>query len=290
MAEKDFHYYCIDALAKQAGIDDENAFIIAFSSQYVDDCNDIDVEVARAKYRLKLNASEPLIRPIVTQAVSLDALNHYVQRYVLMPFHFLPGDDKKNPVICTANSVNAKGVINEAIKRYDAYAMGIALHSYADTFFHENFTPFEEDHNEVMNWKTLYRAIVPDIGHADVGNLPDEIQTIWYDYRMPKETRRIENKAIAMQALMNCFKSLEGYKKRRYLGRESSPSDWKNQEEEWLNWTSIENHDDRIEYIVRNYGTKKYSRDDHEYHDFGFPHFQMAAKKQLSLVLENCKI
>jgi hypothetical protein len=44
--QKDFHYYVIYAIAKDAGYTDEDASIIAHASQYVDDNTDREYTIS----------------------------------------------------------------------------------------------------------------------------------------------------------------------------------------------------------------------------------------------------
>ena len=115
--EKDFHYYLTYALAKITGLDRPDT--IAYSSQFVDDNNEgqFSVDGKETFFPDRLRANGGYYYPIMTQSLSPKSLDLYVQKYVYVPFHFLPGDNtvkikgKTNPLSATPNSDNAKIVL-----------------------------------------------------------------------------------------------------------------------------------------------------------------------------------
>ncbi len=119
--QKDFHYDIVCTLAKVAGYSDNEANIIAYASQYVDDNTDREYTVTDSQadshgefyvgFPEEIGKSGDMYFPIITQAVDVTAFKLSIQRYVFAPFHFIPGDNnveingKKNP-LCKALKVS----------------------------------------------------------------------------------------------------------------------------------------------------------------------------------------
>ncbi len=218
--KKDFHYYVVYALADTAGFSPDESHTIAYASQYVDDNNeeqDIDGWVCDAfPSAVKTNGGH--YRPIMTQTVSVKSLVYEIQKYVYVPFHYLPGDGDLpvkgmiSAYTTTPGSRNARKLLRAALKSGDLYRIGIALHTYADTWVHQGFTGYEEDLNSVFSWSDPYRAIVPNIGHADVGNAPDEISDTWKDHRFSGVARTVDNRERALEATKRIYQMLRSAK------------------------------------------------------------------------------
>lgn len=218
--QKDFHYDIIYALAKEAAYKDDEASIIAYASQYVDDNTDREYSASDSygkfyvRFPNRIGKSGDLYFPVITQAVDITSFQLSIQRYVFAPFHFIPGDnnvtitDKKNPLYGTKNLLcttrgckNAVTLLQEALKSKDLYRIGVALHTYADTWAHERFSAFREDWNRV--YKSIIKNLPPNIGHAEVYHKPDEISTEWVDERFGK--KKIKNRERALKAAENIF-------------------------------------------------------------------------------------
>ena len=253
--EKDFHYYVIYALAETAGYSPEDSRIIAYASQYVDDNNESQYPekdgLPRFPSSIRLNGG--YFRPIMTQSMSVKSLVYEIQKFVYIPFHFMPGDNGKqvkggtNRYSVTPNSKNARKLLKSAIASGDLYRIGIALHTFADTWSHQNFTGYEEDWNSVFTWTSPYRAIVPNIGHADVGHYPDEISTEWADHRFGKPERYITNRDRALDATKVIYQALRSA---------AGGSDyWSAVRRDFKKIIDAEDYDDRIDK-VREYVNK----------------------------------
>lgn len=230
--EKDFHHHIIYALAKIAGYDkkvaetgETEARIIAYASQYVDDNCDRAYTIKEVDVKLpdRLPVKDQYFYPTLTQAVDITATKLETQKYVFMPFHFLPGQDYKairnisgiyNPWCTVRNSENANKLVDNALASkgaYSLYRIGIALHTYADTWAHERFTAFNEPWNKVLDWYKDFKALAPNIGHADVWHMPDQICKTWRDHRFNEDP--IDNKNRALEAIEKIYAKL--YKKRK---------------------------------------------------------------------------
>jgi hypothetical protein len=91
--------------------------------------------------------------------------------------------------------------MQDALKSGDIYRLGIALHTYADTFSHERFSAFHEDWNKVYN--SFIGNLPPNIGHGEVFTRPDEISTTWVDERF--RPNNIDNRQRALAAAQSIF-------------------------------------------------------------------------------------
>lgn len=304
--EKDFHYHMIYAISKITGF--EKANIIAVSSQFVDDNNEgqFSIDGQPTFFPEKIGANGGYYYPIMTQSLSPKSLDPYVQKYVYVPFHFIPGDnsvaikEKKNPLSTTPGSLNATAVLKKALESDNPYQLGIALHTYADTWSHQNFTGLQESWNSVYPWYNVFKSIVPNIGHAEVGHSPDVISEEWTDHRLHK---KIKNRHRAFKATAEIYKSM-----RRKSG--SGPL-WKDLKRDFRQIINADGYDDRREKIDdlltdHHVGTvPKYSKNDwidaaldrkdgrivmrRGFEETDWYHFHQAAKIQLAMVLNLTK-
>ena len=209
--EKDFHFYLIYALAKKAGLDSSD--LIAYASQFVDDNNEGQFSLGKEEvfFPERVKASRGYYYPIMTQSLSPKSLDPYVQKYVYVPFHFLPGENHseikgmRNPLSATPNSKNAQTILSRAMESNDPYRIGIALHTFADTWSHQNFSGLREEWNAVYPWY-VFKSLVPNIGHAEAGHSPDVISETWTDYRLA--AKKIENKQRAFEAVRVIYSAL----------------------------------------------------------------------------------
>lgn len=249
---------------------EREAWIMAYASQYVDDNDDGQVvgsaeegepieeaggetegatglhqEVDRYQkfpWAVRARKTGNFFRPVMTQTVSLSSFLPMFQRYLFAAFHFLPGDREKipfirgrrNPWSTTAHSKNAVTVLKDALESDDPYRIGAALHTFADTWSHQNFSGFHDDWNGGSGFSPL-----PDIGHAEVGEQPDLISERWKDRRLDME---IVNRDRAREALKAIFEWLSAYGDG---GRHS----WEEvaEEMEWL--LRARDQDERIERV-----------------------------------------
>ncbi|MBC8376630.1 MAG: hypothetical protein H8E26_11350 [FCB group bacterium] len=247
--EKDFHFYVTYALAYKAGFSSQESRNIAYSSQYLDDNNESQYprDDGPPEFPFGIRTSTGFFRPIMTQSMSVKSLVYEIQKFVYVPFHFLPGDNNRpingelNKYSTTPDSKNARDVLRSALKTKNPYRIGIAVHTYADTWSHQNFTGYEEDWNSVFHWRNPFRSIAPNIGHSDVGHLPDEISSSWNDYRLEKPYRSRNNKKNALQACKRIFQELRrGQKGKLY---------WTQVEKDFRQIINAEDYDDRIKKV-----------------------------------------
>ncbi|MBW2351999.1 MAG: hypothetical protein JRF51_02100 [Deltaproteobacteria bacterium] len=305
--EKDFHYYLIYAVSKITG--HEKAHTIALSSQFVDDNNEgqFSIDERPAPFPEKIRSNGGHYYPIMTQSLSTRSLDPYVQKYVYVPFHFIPGDNsvvidgKRNPFSTTPGSPNARVLLKKALASDNPYRIGIALHSYADTWSHQNFTGLHEDWNSIYPWYNLFKSIVPNIGHAEAGHSPDVISDDWTDNRLDQRT--IINRKRALEATGEIYKAMrrksgygpywKGVKKdlRRIINARDY-DDRKKKIEDLLTESGLErapkySKDDWIDRALDRRGEEIVMRDGFEETDWY--QFHQAAKAQFALVLDLTK-
>lgn len=148
----DMHYYGTFVLARAAGINEQTAQVIATASQFVDDSVENNTDCV-----LKDGSK---IRQIVTahHTDSISNINRDDQRYVWIPFHFLPGGEGKafyEKLVCRMNSPIVQEMKDHALlcsgKHFAAELIGITAHVYADTFSHYGFSGISSHVNRVDN-------------------------------------------------------------------------------------------------------------------------------------------
>ena len=338
--KKDFHFYLIYALAERSGFKrdigngETEADVIAYASQYVDDNNESQVigeverEIPKIVYEemeeldvvsyeiqryhrfpweVRIRQAENFFRPIMTQTESLKSFNPMFQKYVIMPFHFLPGDLKKIPEIrgkknlysTTPNSRNAIKIVKNALDSGDLYRIGVALHTFADTWSHQNFSGLRDDWNAVSD-----NIILPNIGHAEVLHKPDTISEKWMDSRLKEGAQEIDNTQRAKEAMREIF---------QWLARYRNPDmRWEDVRDEFERLIFAKDADERIEMVKEMYPNKNldYKEDKEKswiykalkydpnkrdvvakegFEDSHWYKFQVAAKRQLATVVNALK-
>ena len=180
----EFHYYSIYILARHAGFDEKSSFILAYSSQYVDDNTfQCTVKTKNKEFTNYISQTNDILKP----------KKELMRIYPC--FHFFPGDFEENSAMrkdgklhllnTTPNSRNVSTLLQKAIKTASLYRIGIALHTYADSFAHQNFVGYYDCFNAM---KGLLKRMVPDIGYADAGFNPDIPGKIWKDERLVSST------------------------------------------------------------------------------------------------------
>ncbi len=200
----EFHYYIIYFLANRAGFSDEEAYTIAYSSQFVDD-NIIIYEIQTGD------------TPFITKPTqNYGFWDRSYPNEVFLPFHFVPGGPRNstgnsgadglrkggpNPFSCTADSRNSKDLFIGALKTRNLYRIGIAVHAYADTWAHQHFSGYLEKWNELDP-----SSVMPAIGHAQALKNPDTIEGIWEDPRMPVGNRVVRNRERFFKAARKIYK------------------------------------------------------------------------------------
>ncbi len=203
----DFHHAVTYVVARIAGFSHEQADIIAYSAQYVDDAT---------KSGLVCFSNKAMYSRISSAHKSLDPdnLNDVENHLVWLPFHFLPGNGGEkagnNPegsfiekIVCLPDSPVAQDMVEAAVldrnKPYGLHRLGIAMHVYADTWAHQGFAGVLHEINEVEDAEEtgdsgvfssglqrflngILEDAVPPLGHGRADVLPDMPFLTWkYD-------------------------------------------------------------------------------------------------------------
>ena len=217
----EFHYWITGWIARTAGFEQDEAKIIAYASQYVDD-NDIC-------FRIRDRNGSKNYRNFISQTMNILKPKQELMR-IYPIFHFVPGDpeaesarrrdNRVHLLNTTPDSANANEIIDEALKitgENSLYRIGIASHSYADTWAHQNFVGWRDSFNQIG------LKLLPDIGHAQAGYHPDRVAHFWTDKRL--EDREISNRNRFLAAAMALFNKYCAYLKRE-RGTDNS-AQWK---------------------------------------------------------------
>lgn len=148
----DFHYGVIYVVTRLAGMDREQAQIVAHACQYVDDSTFPGI--------LEFQDGETYERFASAHSMyDFKNASNKDDRVVWAPFHFLPaghGETLEEKSICRPDSEIARAMVRRAIAGERAnnslHRLGITLHVYVDTWAHQGFSGTISRHNVV---KTL---------------------------------------------------------------------------------------------------------------------------------------
>jgi hypothetical protein len=124
-----------------------------------------------------------------------------IQFTVLIPFHFLPGDDTDWEWKTTENSSRSRRLVQAAVRSKDPVRLGIALHVLQDTFSHQGFSGWNEKRNSCYPWYYL-KSSLPNVGHAEMMAIPDMVDRKWYDPRTNEEIRNWQRASRAARATL----------------------------------------------------------------------------------------
>ena len=180
--DTEFHYWITGLIAHRAGFSKKESALIAYSSEYVDE-NDVSFQIKNkhkgGSYSNHISQTMNILKP----------KSELMRIYPV--FHFIPGepnasfarrrDGKMHLLNTTPNSENANEIIDAAFKAPEdtrLYRIGIATHSYVDTWAHQNFVGWYDYFNNIG------LDIKPDIGHADAEHHPDWVGHVWVDNRL----------------------------------------------------------------------------------------------------------
>jgi hypothetical protein len=183
--DAEYHYYITYLIAILSGFKLEEAYKIAYSSQYVDDnC---------LEYNIYSAGSDLLVYRNLVSAIQDIRYDLNKMTRILLAFHFLPGDKnnianrkdgKKHMLNTTKNSKLAKLILRTALNSRNLYWIGIATHAYVDTWAHQNFVGTLSEFN---GFTSYLGKMLPNIGHLDVLDKPDLVGLIWKDLRLNDE-------------------------------------------------------------------------------------------------------
>lgn len=205
----EFHYYSLYFLCRNAGFQEKEAEIISIASQLVDECV--------APWKITGESRFPFTE--VTQNYSFWDEN--ISTNIYIPFHFIPGsaenaaklrlDKKKGKNVVTPDSPLARDILITALKSGNLFRVGIALHAYADTWAHQNFSAHNDEVNAFPG-----TALLPAVGHLHALKKPDVPPLVWTDQRLKAECRSIENAVRFKRAAGMIYRFLCTFKRREF--------------------------------------------------------------------------
>jgi len=187
----DFHHAVTYVLARLADFTHEDAAIIAYSAQYVDDAqNRGTIEFTTGKTFDHIASSHS----VYDVKNDLRSSEDY---QVWVPFHFLPGNNGDEadtgqdlPVdqrlLCQPDSPLATDMCRAAFET-NLYRLGITTHVYADTWAHQRFSgvrnhineAHDETHEAVIERIEAFAADIAGLGHGAVSGHPDQPFRVW---------------------------------------------------------------------------------------------------------------
>ncbi len=228
------HHTLTYIVARLAGYTSQDASIIAYSAQYVDDAtNSGTIYFDNGAMYNRISSAHKML-----DYKNLDELaNHQVW----IPFHFLPGNEGKpqgenpegafiNKLVCYPDSSISRDMLrscaNDIDKPYALHRLGITMHVYADTWAHQGFAGVNNKINEVNNFKSEDRKLdesfsnkianyflskIFPLGHGAALSHPDRPSLVWeYQNGLGNNIKR-NNPDIFMEAAnkmcqaMQCF-------------------------------------------------------------------------------------
>ncbi|WP_456473556.1 DUF6765 family protein [Desulfolithobacter sp.] len=198
----EFHYHITYILARKARFSSQDAFTLAYSSQYVDD--------NVFHYYINYPDGGHFISEV---SQTMDITKPSPKRQKIYPlFHFIPGDPdsptarrkdgKTHPFNTTPDSDNARYLLQRALDSGDLYRIGVAVHAYADTWAHQNFLGLKHKFNAMPGF---VESLIPNIGHADAKHEPDTVHNRWKDERLAGDLEVVNNNDRFIQAAEKIF-------------------------------------------------------------------------------------
>jgi hypothetical protein len=274
--EIDFHYGTTYVLARMAGFKPDDASIIAYSSQYVDDAG-----TYFASQKLKMFEWHAIffdnyaIYEYIDSSHSMLNLANWKeldQHKVWIPFHFLPagfGEEFIEKATCKkawdieAQWLNpiAKDMVDEVTTNsgnfdWGLYRLGITMHVLADTFAHQNFAGIKcEEINTVSNIKiaspagySAPRLFVPSLGHAQAEHLPDLPFVVWSYVNKKGEEIIRDNPSDYTSAIDIMLKVMKKYRDNfNHGGVEPTPDDFNHDRQKILSlFTELQDKDGTV--------------------------------------------
>lgn len=286
----DFHYCLVKVLAVSAGFSEEDAQVVSYACQHVDDATEHKgLHIKHVPDDFRHMVVNKRFEPVCTAFRGIDFIHCFeknVQRKVYIPFHFLPSKAFKGETFYDyrvyPDSPLANELLNSALhslrdtvdsnkKMASLIRFGIALHTFADTWSHQNFSgrkSSKENDIERIRIKSngtferidllqqMKHNAFPSIGHAEAMRLPDLSHLTW-GYVQDSTGIEIErnNTAIyldAAQRIYNIFCGFTGqgaaWKKLTLKIKECFSVNTDDPKNKWKAWKSIFSNITRFHY------------------------------------------
>jgi hypothetical protein len=211
-----FHYYTVYYLADQAGFSADECYTIAYASQYLDN----------ALVQYAVQTENGVYETLATHHFGFwDKSREWS---VWIPFHFFPAgpeaaaagaarrrDGLSNPLNVAPNSARVKQLLVEALRSRNLHRVGIALHTYADSWAHQDFSGKSEEWNRIDPNSPL-----PPIGHTQKLRDPDGSGKSWTDPRLRPPFAEISNRTRVLAAAGRIYRYLATYNRRSFADEE----------------------------------------------------------------------
>lgn len=250
-----FHYYVTRTLAEQAGFPPGEAQVIAYACQYIDNCHDHDkIPINGLPPALYERMGSDWLDPTCTSHSGIQNILYNfdsVRTKVLLPFHFIPGgwnsSRRRFDYLTPAEAPLALQLVRVALEKLRSVEsgqfrllglirLGIALHTYEDSFAHQNFSArnYSRDNgvsqahivynNEVRSQPMLSRLtgfLGYKIGHGLLLTYPDDFgaRITYSDGRNRKV--RVDNFDRFRHAALQTYHLL-----RQYTAAPDHSADW----------------------------------------------------------------
>lgn len=183
--DNNYHYFVVKTLACHAGFGEKDAQTIAYYSQQVDNynlCEPVCVDQEPPQFffdhRYAKKAAKDLwfLIPHPTGINMASSLGKEYRHTSLAPFHFIPAQpfkaleekegftrkDYRCVPACKESAVLIKEIVAEAVKevrknkcKRSLIQLGMALHTYADTYAHCGYSGLEGWENKADNQKSV---------------------------------------------------------------------------------------------------------------------------------------
>lgn len=155
----DFHHGVTYVTCRLAGLNERQAATVAHAAQYVDDAtNDGPLAFSTGQRYVRVTSAHKTL-DLRANADKAD------NRLVWVPFHFLPGnqtidglDESESfirKMVCQPGSEVARQMMEDCVRHKDyAFALhrfGVALHTYVDTWAHQQFVGMVSDYNRIRS-------------------------------------------------------------------------------------------------------------------------------------------
>ena len=192
----DGHHAVTYVAARSAGFNHDEAEIISYAAQYVDDAtNEGIIQFGTSQYMYSRIASA---HKMIDYTNFIQLQNHLAW----LPFHFLPGNGgfpfgqepdggETAKLVCKPDSHVARDMLRAALqdKPNDRglHRLGIAMHVYADTFAHQGFVGALCKLNRASNLRSnnsvldekIKNTTLWEMIHAGVSNISCTFQLLW---------------------------------------------------------------------------------------------------------------
>lgn len=239
----DFHYCTTRIIAEKAGFTAEDAQIIAYAAQFIDDAADHEIMNVEGHLDiLSRRFTDKTFNPICTAHKGLQflkGLQEDVQNKIYIPFHFLPELETSSDLKVVQNCNLSRKLVLQALTELskstgeqrvmNLVRLGITLHTYADSWAHQNFSgrhnPMDNDIRDISTfvdgeWKKIpllsqleYNSL-PDIGHAEATSFPDQSHLKWRFIKdADGKTYERDNTLLFIDAAEHIFNLLIGMKR-----------------------------------------------------------------------------